>query len=188
MHSATTGRAGLVAEIAPQPSNEKNHGPTLPHEPPCTKSSAGTVVGVTDTDADRTQYPGESIGLPAKGRGSLAPWLARVGALIGDWAASMVVAIAIFGLDVMTGSGWKSFMILAVFFVEASVLTIFTGGSFGQLIARIGVVRLDGRPLGWWRPVVRTALKCLVIPALVVGAERRALTDLVLGTVVVNRR
>ena len=49
-------------------------------------------------------------------------------------------------------------------------------------------MRVDGGPLGWWRPVVRTAMKCLVIPALVVGAERRAITDLLLGTVVVHRK
>nr|WP_073185783.1 RDD family protein [Tessaracoccus bendigoensis] len=133
-------------------------------------------------------YPGQSIGLPVSGPGSLAPWRARVGALIGDWAASMIVAIALFGMEVLTGSGWKSFMILAVFFVEASILTILTGGSFGQLIARIGIIRLDGEPLGWWRPIVRTALKCLVLPALVLGTERRALDDLLLGTVVVSRR
>ncbi len=143
---------------------------------------------MTQTHEDHDLYPGESLGLPQAGRGSLASWLARVGAMIGDWAASMVVAIALFGMDVMTGSGWKSSMILAVYFVQASLLTIFAGGSFGQLIARIGIVRVDGSPLGWWRPIVRTALKCLVIPALVVGAERRAITDLVLGTVVVNRR
>lgn len=133
-------------------------------------------------------YPGWTLGLPPSGRGSLASWRARVAAMVGDWAASMVVAIGLFGMDVMTGSGWESFMILAVYFVEASILTALTGGSFGQLIARIGVVRADGQPLGWWRPVLRTAMKCLVIPALVVGAERRALTDLLLGTVVVNRR
>lgn len=134
------------------------------------------------------EYPGSTIGLPASGAGSLASWRARVAAMIGDWAASMIVAIALFGFDVMTESGWESFMILAVYFVEASILTALAGGSFGQLIARIGITRLDGRPLGWWRPVVRTALKCLVIPALVVGAERRALTDILMGTVVVNRR
>jgi len=133
-------------------------------------------------------HPGASLGLPPSGPGSLASWRARVAAMIGDWAASMIVAIALFGFDVMTGSGWESFMILAVYFVEASLLTALAGGSFGQLIARIGIVRVDGGPLGWWRPVVRTALKCLVIPAMVVGAERRALTDLLLGTVVVNRR
>lgn len=133
-------------------------------------------------------YPGESIGLPETGAGSLASWRARVAAMIGDWAASMVVAIALFGFDVMTESGPESFAILICYFVEATVLTTLTGGSFGQLIARIGIVRLGGQPLGWWRPAVRTALKCLVIPALVVGAERRALTDLLLGTAVVNRR
>lgn len=134
------------------------------------------------------QYPGQSIGLPAKGLGSLAPWRARVGAMIGDWAASMLVAIGLFGMQVMTGTGWRSFMVMAVYFVEASVLTALTGASFGQLIARIGIIRLDGGPLGWWRPFARTAMKCLVIPAIVVGAERRALTDLLIGTVVVNRR
>lgn len=134
------------------------------------------------------EYPGSTLGLPPAGPGSLASWRARVAAMIVDWAASMIVAIALFGFDVMTGSGWESFMVLAVYFVEASLLTTLTGGSFGQLIARIGITRLDGRPLGWWRPVLRTALKCLVIPAIVVGAERRALTDLLLGTAVVNRR
>mgnify|MGYP001459942191 CR=1 FL=1 len=136
-------------------------------------------------DAD---YPGSSIGLPESGRGSLAGWWPRIGAMIGDWAASMIVATLAFGTEVLTGSGWRSFMILAVYFVEASLLTALTGSSFGQLIARVGVTRLDGQPLGWWRPAVRTALKCAVIPAVVVGAERRGLNDLLLGTVVVNRR
>lgn len=140
------------------------------------------------TSSGVEQYPGQSIGLPQSGPGSLAPWRARVGAMIGDWAASMLVAVGLFGMEVMTGSGWRSFMVMAVYFVEASVLTALTGASFGQLIVRIGIIRLDGGQLGWWRPFVRTAMKCLVIPALVVGAERRALTDLLIGTVVVNRR
>jgi hypothetical protein len=135
-----------------------------------------------------SSYPGESISLPETGPGSLAGWWPRVAALVGDWAASMVVATLIFGPGVLTESGWKSFMIMAVFAVEASVLTTITGSSFGQLIARIGVTRVDGQPLGLWRPTVRALLKCLVIPVLVIGAERRHLADLVLGTVVVNRR
>lgn len=133
-------------------------------------------------------YPGETLGLPEAGRGSLASWRSRIAAIIGDWAASMVVAIAIFGTEVMTGAGWRSFMIMAVYFVQASVLTALAGGSFGQLIARIGIVRLEGRHIGWWRAIVRTAMKCLVLPAVVIGAERRAITDLLLGTVVINRK
>lgn len=118
----------------------------------------------------------------------MAKWGTRITALILDWAASMAVAIGAFGTAVYTGSGWRSFMILAVFFVQASLLTVLTGGSFGQLITRIGVIRVDGQPLGIWRPIVRTALKCLVIPHVVVGADRRPVDDLLLGTVVVNRR
>ena len=133
-------------------------------------------------------YPGQSLGLPNHGRGSLAGWWARIGAMVGDWAASMVLAVGIFGIGVVVGDDWRTFMILAIYFVEASVLTALTGGSFGQLIAGIGVVRVGGERLGWWRPVVRTALKCMVIPHVVVGAERRPLTDLILGTVVVTRR
>lgn len=138
--------------------------------------------------SEPTPYPGQSLGLPATGRGSLAPWRSRVAAMIGDWAASMIVATLIFGTGALNGNDWRAFTILGVYFVEASILTALTGASFGQLIARIGVIRLDGGPLGLWRPVARTAMKCIVLPAVVVGAERRALNDLLLGTVVVNRR
>lgn len=133
-------------------------------------------------------YPGESIGLPEQGRGALASWGARIAALLIDWLASMLVAIVLFGGGVMTGSGWRTFMPLAVFFVESSIFTTLTGSSFGQLLARIGVTRVDGTPLGWWRPTVRSLLKCLVLPVMVIGAERRHLDDLLLGTVVVSRK
>ena len=45
---------------------------------------------MTDT---AEQYPGETLGLPQTGRGSLASWRARVAALILDWAASMAPAL-----------------------------------------------------------------------------------------------
>lgn len=139
---------------------------------------------MTTTDA----YPGASIGLPQAGRGSLASWRARIAALVLDWGASMVVAVFLFGTGVLREGGWRAWMILAVFFVQSAVLSALTGGSFGQLIARVGIVRLDGQPLGWSRALARAALICLVLPTIVIGAERRALNDLLLGTVVVNRR
>ena len=133
--------------------------------------------------------PGTSIGLPPEGRASLASWGKRIGALIIDWGASMVLASAIVGSAVIRGGGWKMWMPMAVFFVESVLFTAMAGGSFGQIVARVAVVRLDDLgPIGWWRSAARTAMKCLVIPALVIGAERRGLDDLVLGTVVVNRK
>ena len=140
---------------------------------------------MTDT---AEQYPGETLGLPQTGRGSLASWRARVAALILDWAASMALAVILFGVGVLHEPGWRSWMTLAVFFVESSVLTGLAGGSFGQIIARIGVTRVDGRPIGIARAIARQAMICLVLPTIVIGAERRALNDLVLGTVVINRR
>jgi len=133
-------------------------------------------------------YPGSSLGLPETGRGSLASWRARIAALLVDWAASMIVAVALFGVAVLRESGWRSWTILAIFFVESAVLSAVAGGSFGQLLARIGIARLDRQPLGILRALARAFMICMVIPTIVVGAERRALNDLALGTVVVNRR
>lgn len=134
------------------------------------------------------EYPGSSLGLPESGIGSLATWGARIGALLVDWLTSMIVALLIFGYGVLYGSGWRSFMILAVFFIQSAIFTTVVGSSFGQLLAGIGVMRIDGQPLGRWRPTVRTALKCLALPVLVIGAERRHIDDLLLGTVVVKRK
>ena len=133
-------------------------------------------------------YPGERIGLPPDGRGSLASWRSRVAALFLDWAACMAVAVLLFGTAVVTGSDWRSWMILTTFFVESSLLGWFAGGSLGQLVCRIGVIRLDRVPLGLPRAVLRALLVSLVLPALVIGVDRRGLHDLAVGTAVVNRR
>lgn len=133
-------------------------------------------------------YPGRGLGLPASGRGALASWGSRLGALVLDWGASMIVALGAFGGGVLTESGWRAWMILTVFVVQKALLTALTGSSFGQLVSRIGVVRIDGSPIGWGRALARAVLVALVVPAIVVGADRRGLNDLLLGTAVVNRR
>ena len=138
--------------------------------------------------SEQEAYPGQSIGLPESGRGSLATWRARIAALLVDWAASMVVAVFAFGVGVLRDGGWRAWMVLAVFFLQKAILTALVGGSFGQILARVTILRLDGQPLGWWRAIARTAMVCVVLPAVVIGAERRGLDDLVLGTVAVRRR
>ena len=83
---------------------------------------------------------------------------------------------------ITTEGGWRAWMILAVFFAQSAVLTALTGSSFGQSLARIGIVRLDGQRLGWPRALARAAMLCLVVPTVVIGPERRALNGLALGT------
>ncbi len=141
-----------------------------------------------DTASANEAYPGQRLGLPREGRGSLASWRARVGALIIDWAACMVVAVGFFGTGVLTGGGWRAWMILTLFFVESTVLTWLAGGSFGQLLSRIAVVRLAAQPLGLPRALLRAFLVSLALPALIISTDRRGLQDLAAGTVVINRR
>jgi uncharacterized RDD family membrane protein YckC len=135
-----------------------------------------------------SDYPGERVGLPKAGPGSLAGWGIRIVALVVDWIICTVVAVLLFGSRVLTGQGWTSWMTLTTFFVETSVLCVLAGGSAGQLICRLAVGRVDRTQLGIGRSVLRAAMVCVVLPALIVGTDRRGLHDLAAGTVVVTRR
>jgi hypothetical protein len=141
-----------------------------------------------ETASASDAYPGHRLGLPREGRGSLASWRSRVGALIIDWAACMLVAVGFFGTGVITGGGWRAWMILTIFFVESAVLSWLAGGSFGQLLSRIAVVRLAPQPLCLPRALLRAFLVSLALPALIISTDRRGLQDLAAGTVVINRR
>jgi uncharacterized RDD family membrane protein YckC len=141
-----------------------------------------------DTASESEAFPGQRLGLPREGRGSLASWGTRIGALIIDWAACMAIAVGFFGPAVLTGGGWRAWMILTVFFVESTLLSWLAGGSFGQLLSRIAVVRLDAQPLGLPRALLRAFLVCVVLPALIISTDRRGLHDLAAGTLVIKRR
>jgi uncharacterized RDD family membrane protein YckC len=83
--------------------------------------------------------------------------------------------------------GWVSVSPILVLLVEASLLTALMGGSFGQLVSRLTVVRLDGKPVNLLQALVRTALICLVVPPLIYNRDNRGLHDLAVGTVVLLR-
>ena len=138
--------------------------------------------------AGESDYPGQRLGLPQTGPGSVATWGSRIAALFIDWVICTIVAFLLFGSRVLTGQGWSSWTTLATFFVETTVLCVLAGGSAGQLICRIAVVRVERRPLDLGRSVLRAALVCVVLPALIIATDRRGLHDLAAGTVVVTRR
>jgi len=133
-------------------------------------------------------YPGQSLGLPATGPGRLASWMSRITALVLDWAICTILAVLALGLPVLTAYDWRRWAVLVLFFVESAALTAITGASAGQLLVGITVARLDGQRLGVLRAVARAAMVTLVVPALVIGANRRGLNDVALGTVVLTRR
>lgn len=124
-------------------------------------------------------YPGQRLGLPEQGRGSVAGLGARLIAYLIDALACSLIA---YGL--LRDQGWT----LAVFALEVLVLTWLASGSAGQLVHGLRVVRLDGKPVGLPRALLRTLLLCLLVPAVVWDRDGRGLHDKAVGTVVVRFR
>jgi uncharacterized RDD family membrane protein YckC len=151
------------------------------------------VVRVSDAPSSSAAptYPGERLGLPQSGSGSVAGWGRRFGALALDWVASTLVAVVFFGYQWFGATageqGWVGATPLLVFLLEASLLTALAGGSFGQLALRVTVVHVDGRPVGLLEALLRTFLILLVVPPLVFNRDQRGLHDLLVKTVTLRR-
>jgi uncharacterized RDD family membrane protein YckC len=117
----------------------------------------------------------------------VAGWPRRVLALWADWIASLLVAGFFVGPGVMRSDGAESWTTLLVFFVEVSVFTALVGASFGQLLAKVAVVRIDGTPVNLLLAMVRTFLICVVVPPVIYNRDQRGLHDLATGTVTLRR-
>jgi uncharacterized RDD family membrane protein YckC len=117
----------------------------------------------------------------------VAGWGRRVLALVVDWVASLLVAGAFAGHGVLESQDWRAWLPMIVFLVESGLLVALLGGSFGQLLARVAVVRVDRRPVSLLRALLRSLLVCLVVPPLVFNRDQRGLHDLATGTVAVRR-
>ena len=137
------------------------------------------VGDVQPPSQDRVR--GASLGLPADGPGSLAPFSSRVGAFCIDAVGSALVA-GLFTAPDLPGN-WA----LVAFAVITAGSLMLVGQTPGmQLVGlRLAHPRPDGR-LAPWRAVVRTALLCLLIPALLVDSDGRGLHDRLTDTAVVK--
>jgi uncharacterized RDD family membrane protein YckC len=151
-------------------------------------SSTGRSTGSGPSEGrSRSTYAGERLGRPAEGPGAVAGWGRRLLALTVDWVASLLVAMGLTAGAAMSSRGWETWVPMLVFLVESSVLVPLLGGSFGQLLTRVAVVRLDGRPIGLLPAILRAALVCLVVPPLIYNPDRRGLHDLLTGTLTIRR-
>jgi len=124
-------------------------------------------------------YAGERLGLPASGPGSIAGFGTRLVAFLLD---SVMCALIAWGIP------REPALTTPIFALEVLVLTWLAGGSAGQRVRGLRVVRLDGRPTGLPRSALRTLLLVLLIPALVWDRDGRGLHDRAAGTVVVDAR
>jgi uncharacterized RDD family membrane protein YckC len=139
------------------------------------------------TTGSRSAYPGEGLGLPERGPGSLAPMGRRLVALLIDWLISYGLA----GLTLGLGLYYERMLataVLVIWFLLGLVAVRLFSFTPGQLALGLQVAAVDGRlPIGIGRVALRGLLLAMVIPALLTDADGRGIHDRLTGTAVVRR-
>jgi uncharacterized RDD family membrane protein YckC len=141
---------------------------------------------------------GSRLGLPAEGRGSLAPVSRRVLALVVDWFACMAIAYGFLPADLQASAT------LGIFLLENVLLVGTVGGTLGHRLLGLRVRRVrppallvagprapvpdagPDVPPNLFLALVRSVLLCLVLPAVVWDADGRGLHDRTAGTAIVR--
>ncbi len=140
----------------------------------------------TDGPAERA-FPGQALGLPESGLGSVASMGARVGAFLIDIVLSALVAWWITAPEAPRNTS------LLVWAVMTVVTVALFGITPGQAALGIRVVPLDPDNsrmrsfVGLWA-IPRTALIFLIVPPLLLDANGRGLHDRLCRTVVLRIR
>lgn len=148
-------------------------------------------IGSTGDEAERGEWPGEKLGLPKSGVGSVASGGQRFGAFLLDlFAAAMITALFIrpeFGsVETMQSFNLASVGMWALLTVPSAA---FLGITPGMALLGVRVARLDGATMvGPVRALVRCVLTAVLIPPLLRNFDGRGLHDRLTGTVVVRLR
>ena len=144
---------------------------------------AGSWLSGVAPNSDKTEYPGQRLGLPESGPSSVAGVGRRLGALLIDWVMCVVIALGVLGDKDLAK---VQYLTLAVFAAETYLLTALTGFTVGKRLLGLRVARLDGKPVGLLWALVRTLLFLTVIPPLVFDRDLRGLHDRAANTIVVR--
>ncbi len=126
-----------------------------------------------------SRYPGERLGLPESGSGSIARAGRRIIAIMIDWGIALLISNFAFG-----GDAWAT---LAIFAVEQILLVGTLGYSIGHRATGIHVVRAGGGAPGPLAALVRSLLLCLVVPAVIFDPDHRGLHDKAMNTLLLLR-
>ncbi|WP_113704524.1 RDD family protein [Nonomuraea lactucae] len=128
-------------------------------------------------------YPGERLGLPEEGSGSIAGWGRRIAALVIDWTiCTWAVTRLLLGIDPAV-SPWVP---AVVFAAQYLVLVALMGQTFGHRLAGVRVAAMDGGDPRLLPVLVRTVLLALAVPALIFDRDHRGLHERVSNTMVVR--
>ena len=133
-------------------------------------------------DLEPSRWPGERLGLPDSGPGSVGRVGRRLAAIAIDWASATLIAL----LFAPYSSVLHSWLTLAIFALMQVLFIPTIGGSVGHRLLGMRIVPIAGGWVGFWRPVVRTLLLVIVIPAIVWDSDQRGFHDKVAGTVLIR--
>lgn len=145
------------------------------------RNAGSWLDGPPRLSADR---PGQRLGLPDAGRGSLASFGERLGALIVDLVVTYGICLL-----VVPHPGTVSFNLIedAVFVVGTALLLATSGRTLGMRLLGLQLVRRDGKTIGV-RALPRQLLVGLIVPAVIWDRDRRGLHDRACDTLVVRVR
>lgn len=145
------------------------------------------IPGQTFGDLVPSDYPGERLGLPASGPGSVARFGRRIIALVLDWGIASLVTAGLGALiPSVTGFAAHPAAVPLVFGVLQFIFIATVAGSIGHRLLGLRLVPLVGGYIGIWRSIVRTVLLCLVVPVLVWDSDQRGFHDKIAGTVLIR--
>jgi uncharacterized RDD family membrane protein YckC len=132
-------------------------------------------------------YPGEPLGLPEHGPGSLARMGRRLVALLVDWL--LAYGLAALGMTLgLLPLRMLSTAVLVIWLVVGIVAVRLFEFTPGQFALGLRVASVDSRiHVGLGRAAARGLMIALVIPALFVDVDGRGIQDRVTGTAVVRR-
>ncbi len=133
------------------------------------------------------RYPGETLGLPEGGPGSLARMGRRLAALFVDWL--LAYGLAALGMTLgLISPRLLSSAVLVVWLVLGVLAIRLFGFTPGQFALGLQVASVDERMhVGLGRAAVRGLMIALVVPPLFVDADGRGLQDRLTATAVVRR-
>lgn len=130
-------------------------------------------------------YPGQRLGLPEQGKGSIARFGRRLGALFIDW---LICAWAISqGLLRLTGTD-AALVTIGILALEYILLVGTMGMTFGMRLLNVRVATLDGGQPSPKAVLIRTVLLILAVPALIFDKDQRGLHDRFARTVVLREK
>ncbi|RKR74016.1 RDD family protein [Frondihabitans australicus] len=140
--------------------------------------SSTTPPQLPDAPREKPPWPGHDLGLPQTGVRSIARFGRRLVAICIDWLIAVVISSAFLH--------YNGFATLGVFFVMQCIFLMTLGGSVGHLVVRLRLVPARGGALAWWKPLIRTFLLCLVVPAVIYDRDQRGLHDRAVDTFLVR--